>query len=306
MELKWLEDFVALARNGSFSSAAVDRNVTQPALSRRIRALEGFLGATLADRSVFPVTLTHYGREFLPVAQQIIASTRAIREDFRHATGAERRQVRIVTLHTLAVSVVPALIAPLLHAEPQLDVEIVTSVQGIESHFDTLDSDQVQLLIAYAQHKPPVRGKDYDDKLVALDALVPVVSRRYVDHGGRHDLRRDRGIPFLKYSPFTFSSAVLDKPLLPLRDRLTVRAESALGETLKALVLQDLGLAWLPRSAITSELASGVLLLVGGAERFSVPLEIRAWRRLDLTDRRAVRLFEHLPAIDETPQEPTP
>ena len=40
MELKWLEDFVALAENGSFSKAAKARYVTQPAFSRRIRALE--------------------------------------------------------------------------------------------------------------------------------------------------------------------------------------------------------------------------------------------------------------------------
>ena len=40
MELKWLEDFVSLANTSSFSKSAKQRNVTQPAFSRRIRALE--------------------------------------------------------------------------------------------------------------------------------------------------------------------------------------------------------------------------------------------------------------------------
>ena len=40
MDHKWLEDFIALARERSFSRAAEQRHVTQPQFSRRIRALE--------------------------------------------------------------------------------------------------------------------------------------------------------------------------------------------------------------------------------------------------------------------------
>jgi len=44
MELKWLEDFVSLAETHSFSRSAELRHVTQPAFSRRIQALEAWLG----------------------------------------------------------------------------------------------------------------------------------------------------------------------------------------------------------------------------------------------------------------------
>lgn len=44
MELKWLEDFTALANTLSFSRAAEVRNVTQSAFSRRIKQLEMWLG----------------------------------------------------------------------------------------------------------------------------------------------------------------------------------------------------------------------------------------------------------------------
>ena len=50
MELKWLEDFSAVASSRSFSAAARARHVTQPALSRRVRALEDWYGQTLFDR----------------------------------------------------------------------------------------------------------------------------------------------------------------------------------------------------------------------------------------------------------------
>ena len=44
MDQKLLEDFLSLCRHRSFSHAAQERNVTQPAFSRRIRALEEELG----------------------------------------------------------------------------------------------------------------------------------------------------------------------------------------------------------------------------------------------------------------------
>ncbi|MDP3610360.1 MAG: hypothetical protein Q8R98_00760, partial [Rubrivivax sp.] len=48
------------------------------------------------------------------------------------------------------------------------------------------------------------------------------------------------------------------------------------------------------------ELAAGALRLVG-AEGLHVPVEVCAWRRLDLTHRRAVRLFEALPSLAAAP-----
>jgi hypothetical protein len=50
MDIMWLEDFIKLADEGNFSRAAEARNLTQPAFSRRIRALEEWVGATLVDR----------------------------------------------------------------------------------------------------------------------------------------------------------------------------------------------------------------------------------------------------------------
>jgi LysR family transcriptional regulator, hypochlorite-specific transcription factor HypT len=300
MEMKWLEDLIALTHSGSFSAAAQDRHVTQPALSRRIRALEQWVGAPLINRAVYPVQLTPYGQEFVVLARDTVTSMRAIRADLRQASGADGQQVRVLTLHTLATRTVPELIAPLMLAEPSLAVEIVPSVQGVESHFDALDGGGVHVLVGYSQLKPEARLKDYDRRIVAHDALVPVASRRFVDDDGRCDLQRSREVPLLGYAPFTFSAALLERLLAQIGARLVLRAESPLAETLKALCLHDLGVAWLPRSSVAHELESGALRIVG-AEGFHVPVEVCAWRRLDLTHRRAVRLFEALPSLPAMP-----
>ena len=65
MEIKWIEDFIALSQYQSFSRAAEFRNVTQSGFSRRIQSLEQWVGADLIDRSSFPPTLTPPGNCFV-------------------------------------------------------------------------------------------------------------------------------------------------------------------------------------------------------------------------------------------------
>src|SRR5262245_23948825 len=119
MELKWLEDFVCLANVGSFWKASQERHVSQPAFSRRIRALEDWLSVALVDRSSYPVTLTPYGRQFLPYAQEIIRTSKGIREEFRLVAGSRANEIRIATLHTLALTFLPALVEALRGAHPR-------------------------------------------------------------------------------------------------------------------------------------------------------------------------------------------
>lgn len=68
MDLKWLKDFVSLANTGSLSRSTARRDVTQSASSRRIRALERWLGVDLIDRSTYPMTLTEVRRLFRATA----------------------------------------------------------------------------------------------------------------------------------------------------------------------------------------------------------------------------------------------
>lgn len=55
MQIKWLDDLLAIAEWKNFSRAAEVRCVTQSALSRRIRSLEEWVGVELVDRATYPV-----------------------------------------------------------------------------------------------------------------------------------------------------------------------------------------------------------------------------------------------------------
>lgn len=87
MTLVQLRHAIALVEGGSFSRAAEGLFLTQPALSRSIRALEDELGQALFDRVGRRVELTPFGGEFVQRARQIVfevdemaASSRRVRE----------------------------------------------------------------------------------------------------------------------------------------------------------------------------------------------------------------------------------
>ena len=83
MELKWFEDFLSVSPCYSFTRAASERNITQSALSRRIRQLEEWLGVVLFDRKTYPIRLTPEGEEFLHVAHATVFSMTRLRRSFR-------------------------------------------------------------------------------------------------------------------------------------------------------------------------------------------------------------------------------
>ncbi|HEY3482868.1 MAG TPA: LysR family transcriptional regulator [Streptomyces sp.] len=108
MELRQVEHFLAVVRNGSFTAAAHDAHVVQSALSASIRKLERELGAPLFDRTTRRVALTEAGRALLPLAHRITADVVAARGEVAAVAGLARGRVSIGTIQTLTVVDLPA------------------------------------------------------------------------------------------------------------------------------------------------------------------------------------------------------
>lgn len=73
VEVRHLRAFTAVATSRSFTRAAEQLFITQPALTRTIRQLESLLGGALIDRNTHPISLTPAGEEFLPYASQVLS-----------------------------------------------------------------------------------------------------------------------------------------------------------------------------------------------------------------------------------------
>lgn len=149
LETKWLEDFVALANTRSFSASARQRHVTQPAFSRRIRALEQAVGVTLVDRSTTPINLTPEGQLFLVTARNLVEQ---LNECLGHLRGVSmaREALDIVAAHSLALSFYPEWISRLQEGLGELPTRLVAMNVGEAIH--VLREGNCDLMLAY--HDP--------------------------------------------------------------------------------------------------------------------------------------------------------
>lgn len=81
MSLTQIEYFVAVAEEGHVGRASRRLRVSQPPLSRQIRALEQELGVTLFDRTARGMTLRTEGRRFLTRARRVLEELGAARRE---------------------------------------------------------------------------------------------------------------------------------------------------------------------------------------------------------------------------------
>lgn len=72
VNLRQLRSFVTIARRGSFTSAAKELHLSQPALTVQIRQLEDALSVRLIDRNTRSVALTTLGRQLLPIVERAL------------------------------------------------------------------------------------------------------------------------------------------------------------------------------------------------------------------------------------------
>ena len=128
-----LRGFVAVAELRSFQAAAAQLNLSQPALSRRVRKLEAALGVTLLERTTRRVELTSIGRDFLPRMRRLLdeleSSLLAVREI------AERRggQVSIACIPSATAHLLPDAIRAFNARFPQIrDIDVHATTISID------------------------------------------------------------------------------------------------------------------------------------------------------------------------------
>ncbi|RKR06161.1 LysR family transcriptional regulator [Kushneria sinocarnis] len=277
LETKWLEDFVALNGTRSFSAAARQRHVTQPAFSRRIRALEEAVGATLIDRSTTPVSLTPEGQLFLVTARHLVEQ---LNESLGHLRGLNmaNEALDIAAAHSLALAFFPRWISRLQKGVGELPTRLLAMNVGDAIHL--LREGNCDLMLAY--HDPYATMQLDSDVFPSFSMgeikLLPV---SIPDGEGqpRYDLEQKRDIPLLAYT----QGALLGRSVRmllrhdPLRLRLRTVYETAMAEGLKGMALQGVGVAWIPDFCIREELRDGRLVRAGES-RWDIPLEIRLYR----------------------------
>ncbi|GGM11519.1 transcriptional regulator [Pseudomonas asuensis] len=288
LEMKWLEDFIALAATHSFSQAAERRFVTQPAFSRRIRSLEQSLGLTLIDRSRTPVSLTESGQLFLVTARSVVEQLGEVIRHLHHLEGGQGEVLQFAAAHSLALGFFPGWIARLRSEGLNIASRLIATNVGEAVH--ALREGGCDLMMAFYD---PDAALQMDPEIfpsihLALTSMLPVCAAKE-DGSPLFDLESGQNFPLLAYSAGAFLGRSVNLLLRQRKLRYTTVYETAMADSLKSMALQGLGIAWVPHLSVTAELARGELVPCGG-EQWQIPLEIRLYR-CSLVRKAAVRLL---------------
>ncbi|CAH2599080.1 LysR family transcriptional regulator [Rhodovastum atsumiense] len=125
-----LAAFLRVAETLSFSEAATQLAVSQPALSRTIRLMEETLGARLLDRDTRNVTLTPAGQELRPIALRIVREFESSFSELSRFVTGQRGRVVIATLPSMAAVLLPGTIAHFRETRPDVDFQILDAHSG--------------------------------------------------------------------------------------------------------------------------------------------------------------------------------
>jgi DNA-binding transcriptional LysR family regulator len=292
MELIWLEDYLELARTRNFSRAAEARNLTQPAFSRRIRALEDWAGTTLFDRSAQPIALTAAGREFQPLAAMLIRRIGDARTHIREVAMAEAATIRFAATHALSLIFFSGWLKRLeaegLHCCVHLASDMLEAVEKL------LLDGKAQFLLCHTHHEIPLRLPDaeFESAAVADDRLIPCAApgllRDIAAEHGEADIPSNMGkAPLLAYSSGfglgRILRGVLGQRLPCLLSAPALTAD--LAGSLRAICLDGRGVAWLPATLVERDLESKRLIAFADGQ-WEVPVSVRLFRpRAALTPR---------------------
>ncbi|MDR3535998.1 MAG: LysR family transcriptional regulator [Acetobacteraceae bacterium] len=123
-----IRSFLAAARLGSFTRAAQEMHVSQPALTMQIRQLEEALGMRLFDRGHRQVMLTQPGRDLLAPLQKVLADLEAVMNVSHDLKGLRRGSVAVAALPSVAVGPLPTAIRRFTTENPNISLTIHDAV----------------------------------------------------------------------------------------------------------------------------------------------------------------------------------
>jgi LysR family transcriptional regulator, hypochlorite-specific transcription factor HypT len=276
MELKWLDDYLALIETGSFSAAAQKRHVSQPAFSRRIQMLENWLGVSLIDRSRKPLRFTPLAESneaaFRNLATQIYEFQATLRSDATQTPG-----MVIAAQHSLAAAYLPTFLEELRVQLPEQRFRIRS--QNRDEAVALLLRGNADILLTYemGQIESSVPAALATACILGEDALVLVASPKLC--ATDDFVQSDRPLPLLCFPPESFFGQAVRAHALPdlMQTRLVaVQYVSEFSLGLREMALIHQGAAWLPRTLVAQDLKSGTLQELASVSS-SVPLTIVAY-----------------------------
>ena len=254
--------FIEVANQLSFSKAAEILFISQPAISKHIKALEGYYKTTLFERSANAIRLTEAGK----ILQQHLLEASALQQklEFKISTINNqlkaKGQLKLGASTTVALYIIPKVLSAFHQQYP--DVRISLLNRNTDTIVSALLNHDIDVGIVEGQTK--INTLMYEPFMT--DEVVPVCSAKSaIAQKGSLTIRELKTVPIaLREQGSGTLSAIrfhLQKQGVKMSD-LNVGVRLAGTEALKNFLREDYCLGFLPKKAVTKELASGELTAI--------------------------------------------
>lgn len=270
MELNWLEDYLALLDSQNFTTAASMRHLSQPAFSRRIQALEAWLGIELVDRSKKPFRFTATAIEHEATIRGLVNQIYQVRNQLK-STVKDQVRLSIASQHSLLVtSFLPRFLEKLAATIKGLNYSVLS--ENMDTCVAMFLKGQIDMLVIYETQHSAGRIPSHlsERKRLGTDEMVLVAHPNFdwINQPGK----KSRSLPLLSYPASSFFGDMVWSEELSriLREhQATIICESAFAVGLREMALASTGAAWLPRSIVIKDLQVGSLIAL---DRISQPI----------------------------------
>ncbi len=270
MEITQIESFLEAVKAGSFRAAARSLNMSQPSLSARVQTLEHELRTPLFHRLGRGVRLTEAGEAFLPFAERVVSVIEQGKEAVDHVRDAEGGVLTIGTARTIGTYTLPPILEQFRKRFPRVSTHIRTARSS--DVLEWVTDGVVDVGLSRELDYPDVHSIYlYDEEIV----LVTYPGHPFAEQGQAriHEVARQ---PLILYDPgstyFVLINQVCREAGIVPKVEMTLDSI----EATKHMIVLGLGVSFLPRSAISSEIRRGTLCHVEleGDHRVHLPTHV--------------------------------
>ena len=274
--LRQLRVFEAVARHLSFSRAAEELHLTQPAVSMQVKALEAQAGLALVEQIGRRIYLTAAGRELHSRAQAIARELGAADAALSAMRGLTQGPLTIALVST-AKYVAPPLLRRFLKAHPGVTLRL--DVDNREKVITALAANAVDLAI---MGRPPQNLETVAEPFAPHPHAIVAAPSHRLARRRRVPLERVARETFIIREPGSGTRGLLERLFAEHGLALQVSMEMASNETIKQAVAAEMGISFLSLHTVGLELATRTLVLLDVA---GLPI-VRDWYVVHLAQKR--------------------
>jgi DNA-binding transcriptional LysR family regulator len=292
LNLHRLRVFHAVARRESYSRAAEDLHISQPAVSKHVLDLEEELGAKLFHRLGRRIVLTEAGRLMADYAQRIFLLADEARRALQELQGVERGRLHLGASSTPGNYLLPKALAAFQAKYPRLEVSL--NIMASHDVVDRIIRQDLDLGFVGATFDAELHVQPYveDELILILRPGHPLASVRTIS---REALEKETFVlRDVASGTRTVAEAELKTRGIAIRQMLELRSV----EAIKQAVAEGLGISFISRYAVALEVRHKVLAIA--ADR-----SLRFPRPLVMISRKDARLSPSALAFAASVRKPT-